>query len=76
MGVFKVGNLIRFIPVAIIIGFTSGIAVLIGISQIRDALGLQIDKLPSDFSHKFMHLLGMQTQPTCLPASPVWAPWH
>lgn len=49
MGVFKVGNLIRFIPVAIIIGFTSGIAVLIGISQIKDALGLQIDKLPSDF---------------------------
>ncbi|MEY5051085.1 MAG: hypothetical protein RLZZ619_1015 [Pseudomonadota bacterium] len=49
MGFFKVGNLIRFIPVAIIIGFTSGIAVLIGISQIRDALGLQIDKLPSDF---------------------------
>lgn len=49
MGFFKVGNLIRFIPVAIIIGFTSGIAVLIGVSQIRDALGLQIDKLPSDF---------------------------
>ncbi|MEY2706961.1 MAG: hypothetical protein RI905_712 [Pseudomonadota bacterium] len=49
MGVFKVGNLIRFIPVAIIIGFTSGIAVLIGLSQIRDAFGLQIDKLPSDF---------------------------
>lgn len=49
MGLFKVGNLIRFIPVAIIIGFTSGIAVLIGLSQIRDAFGLQIDKLPSDF---------------------------
>ena len=49
MGLFKVGNLIRFIPVAIIIGFTSGIAVLIGLSQVRDAFGLQIDKLPSDF---------------------------
>ena len=49
MGLFKVGNLIRFIPVAIMIGFTSGIAVLIGLSQIRDAFGLQIDKLPSDF---------------------------
>lgn len=49
MGLFKVGNLIRFIPVAIIIGFTSGIAILIGLSQIRDAFGLQIDKLPSDF---------------------------
>ncbi|MEO0048583.1 MAG: sulfate permease, SulP family [Pseudomonadota bacterium] len=49
MGLFRVGNLIRFIPVAIIIGFTSGIAVLIGFSQIRDALGLEIEKLPGDF---------------------------
>jgi SulP family sulfate permease len=49
MGWFRVGNLIRFIPVAIIIGFTSGIAVLIGLSQIKDALGLQIEKLPADF---------------------------
>ncbi len=49
MGLFRVGNLIRFIPVAIIIGFTSGIAVLIGLSQIRDAFGLQITKVPADF---------------------------
>lgn len=49
MGLFKIGSLIRFIPVAIIIGFTSGIAILIGLSQIKDAFGLQIDKLPSDF---------------------------
>ena len=48
MGLFRVGNLIRFIPVAIIIGFTSGIAVLIGVSQVKDALGLPIDKLPAD----------------------------
>jgi SulP family sulfate permease len=49
MGLLRVGNLIRFIPVAIIIGFTSGIAVLIGFSQIRDAFGLEIIKLPGDF---------------------------
>ena len=49
MGLLRVGNLIRFIPVAIIIGFTSGIAVLIGVSQLRDALGLAIDKMPADF---------------------------
>ena len=49
MGLFRVGNLIRFIPVVIIIGFTSGIAVLIGLSQIKDAFGLQIEKLPADF---------------------------
>lgn len=49
MGLLRIGNLIRFIPVAIIIGFTSGIAVLIGFSQIRDAFGLEITKLPGDF---------------------------
>ncbi|QWD80169.1 STAS domain-containing protein [Polynucleobacter sp. MWH-Spelu-300-X4] len=49
MGLLRVGNLIRFIPVAIIIGFTSGIAVLIGLSQIRDAFGLEISKLSGDF---------------------------
>ena len=49
MCLLRVGNLIRFIPVAIIIGFTSGIAVLIGVSQLRDALGLAIDKMPADF---------------------------
>ncbi|HEY6134838.1 MAG TPA: SulP family inorganic anion transporter [Rubrivivax sp.] len=49
MGLFKLGALVRYIPVSIIIGFTNGIAVLIGLSQLRDLLGLQIDKLPADF---------------------------
>ncbi len=49
MGLLKIGNLIRFIPVSIVIGFTNGIAVLIGLSQIKDFLGLQIDKMPADF---------------------------
>ena len=49
MGVFKMGTLVRFIPVAVIIGFTNGIAVLIGLSQIKDFLGLQTDKLPANF---------------------------
>jgi SulP family sulfate permease len=49
MGLFRLGQLIRYIPVAIVIGFTNGIAVLIGLSQLRDAFGLQIDKLPADF---------------------------
>jgi SulP family sulfate permease len=35
--------------VSIVIGFTNGIAVLIGLSQVKDALGLRIDKLPADF---------------------------
>jgi sulfate permease, SulP family len=49
MGLFKLGALVRFIPVAIVIGFTNGIAVLIGLSQVKDLLGLSIDKLPADF---------------------------
>ena len=49
MGAFKLGNLIRFIPVSIVIGFTNGIAVIIALMQIRDFLGLQIEKMPSNF---------------------------
>ncbi|EHR70364.1 sulfate permease-like transporter, MFS superfamily [Burkholderiales bacterium JOSHI_001] len=49
MGLFKLGALIRYIPVSIVIGFTNGIAVLIGLSQVKDLLGLNIAKLPADF---------------------------
>ena len=49
MGLLKIGNLIRFIPISIVIGFTNGIAVLIGLSQVKDFLGLRIDKMPADF---------------------------
>ena len=50
MGFLRMGILIKFIPVAVIIGFTNGIAVLIGLSQIKDFLGLQIEgKMPAEF---------------------------
>jgi len=49
LGWFKLGALIRYIPVGIVIGFTNGIAVLIALSQVKDLLGLRIDKLPADF---------------------------
>ena len=49
MGLMKLGTLVRFIPIAVIIGFTNGIAFLIGLSQIKDFLGLSIDKMPSHF---------------------------
>ena len=49
MGLFKLGSLIRFIPVSIVIGFTNGIAVLIALSQVKDFLGLTITKFPADF---------------------------
>ena len=49
MGLFHLGTLIRFIPVAVIIGFTNGIAVLIGLSQVKEFFGLQIVKMPAEF---------------------------
>ena len=49
LGLFKLGNLVRFVPVSIVIGFTNGIAVLIALSQVKDWLGLSIEKMPGDF---------------------------
>ena len=49
MGLLKLGALVRYVPVAIVIGFTNGIAVLIALSQLRDLLGLAIDRMPGDF---------------------------
>ena len=49
MGVLRLGTLIRFIPVAVVIGFTNGIAVLIAVSQLKDFLGLPIASMPADF---------------------------
>ena len=49
LGLFKLGTLVRYVPVSIVVGFTNGIAVLIALSQIKDLLGLQIAKMPADF---------------------------
>ena len=49
MGVLRLGTLIRFIPVAVVIGFTNGIAVLIMVSQLKDFFGLQVKTMPADF---------------------------
>ena len=49
MGLTRLGLLVRFIPVSIVIGFTNGIAVLIILSQLKDFLGLSIDRMPADF---------------------------
>lgn len=49
MGLLKLGGMVRYIPVSIVIGFTNGIAVLIGLSQLRDLFGLDIAKMPADF---------------------------
>lgn len=49
MGLFKLGGFIKFIPVSIVIGFTNGIAVMIGMQQVKDFLGLTVEKMPADF---------------------------
>ncbi|MDZ4129171.1 MAG: SulP family inorganic anion transporter, partial [Hydrogenophaga sp.] len=49
LGLFRLGTLVRYVPVSVVIGFTNGIAVLIGLSQVRDLLGLDIAKMPADF---------------------------
>ncbi len=48
MGMMRLGVLIRFIPVAVITGFTNGIAVLIGMLQLKDFLGLPVRTMPAD----------------------------
>lgn len=58
MGVLRWGNLVRLIPVSIVLGFTNGIAVLIGLSQVKDFLGLEIAAMPADFFQKISAISG------------------
>ena len=46
------GAMIKFIPYPVTMGFTSGIAVLIFTTQIKDFFGLSLDKVPSEFVEK------------------------
>lgn len=54
MGVLKLGVLLKYFPHPLIVGFTSGIALVIFSTQIKDALGLDIQKVPSDFIDKWL----------------------
>lgn len=58
MGALRLGTMIRFIPISVVIGFTNGIAVVIFLSQIKDFLGLRIDQLPGEFFGKMEALTG------------------
>jgi len=57
MGALKLGSLVRFVPVSIIVGFTNGIAVVIALQQVKDFLGLAIDRMPAN-SLSQLHALG------------------
>ncbi|MEG0796646.1 MAG: sulfate permease [Odoribacter sp.] len=54
MGVFKLGTIIRFIPYPIIVGFTSGIALTIFTTQMKDLFGLTMEAVPADFISKWI----------------------
>ena len=52
-GLLKLGTIIKYIPYPIVVGFTSGIAVTIFTTQIKDLFGLTIESVPSDFIEKW-----------------------
>ncbi|HJQ79931.1 MAG TPA: SulP family inorganic anion transporter [Lacipirellulaceae bacterium] len=58
MGLTGLGSAVRFIPRSVTIGFTNGIAVLIASTQIKDLLGLSIDRVPSEFLPRILALVG------------------
>lgn len=57
-GVLHLGTIIKYIPYPIVVGFTSGIALTIFTTQIKDLLGLTMTSVPSDFIEKWMAYVG------------------
>lgn len=70
LGFAKLGSIIQFIPFPVIVGFTSGIAVIILSSQINDFFGLGIEKVPAGFIEKwtlyFRHIDGINWWATAI----------
>ena len=58
MGALKLGTVIKFIPYPIVVGFTSGIALTIFTTQMKDLFGLTMDKVPADFISKWIAYVG------------------
>ena len=54
LGLFRLGTIIRYIPYPIVVGFTSGIALTIFTTQVKDLFGLSIDEVPGDFVSKWV----------------------
>jgi len=53
-GLLRLGTIIKYIPYPIVVGFTSGIAVTIFTTQLKDLLGMQMDENPADFIEKWV----------------------
>lgn len=58
MGMARLGTVIKFIPYPLIVGFTSGIALIIFSSQMKDFLGLEMGEVPADFIDKWKSYIG------------------
>jgi sulfate permease, SulP family len=54
MGVARMGAFLKFVPYPVVVGFTSGIALIIFSSQVGDFLGLKMEKVPADFLEKWI----------------------
>ncbi|MDR1779115.1 MAG: sulfate permease [Tannerella sp.] len=54
LGLLRLGTIIQFIPFPIVVGFTSGIALTIFTTQIKDLTGMTVEKLPADFVSKWI----------------------
>ena len=54
MGLARMGAFLKFVPYPVIIGFTSGIALIIFSSQVSDFLGLKLETVPADFTEKWI----------------------
>ena len=57
-GVLHLGTIIKYIPYPIVVGFTSGIALTIFTTQIKDLFGLTMTSVPSDFIEKWIAYIG------------------
>jgi sulfate permease, SulP family len=63
LGMTSMGSAVKFIPRPVVIGFTNGIAVLIASTQIKDFLGLRVQKIPGEFWLRMKALAA--ASPTC-----------
>ena len=54
MGFAKLGTIIKYIPYPVTVGFTGGIALIIATGQVRDLLGLHMEKVPAEFIEKIV----------------------
>lgn len=59
MGALRMGNMIRFVPISVVIGFTNGIGVVLALSQIKDFFGMGGGALPAEFFERMTVLASL-----------------